>query len=276
MLLNIWALTIIKALGLGYPAAQLVFLRAAVGLVLMLPWVLRSRHAFTQIDRLGLHLARVVLSTLALSASFFAISRLPFALFSAISFTRPFVMIMMAVIFLGETIGARRWAAAAVAFVGVIIAIQPGAIPFTWGVPVMFLTVLFGTGAIIVTRRLAGTPTVVMMAAYTSGLMVLSAPVAIWTWVPIASEHLVVLLSVGVFAQLAQFCFLRAHAKAEVGFLAILGYSSLLLTTAVGYLVFDEHPGIAFFAGAILIIAAAVAATLGRARLTGPQASPPK
>lgn len=276
MLLNIWALTIIKALGLGYPAAQLVFLRAAVGLVLMLPWVLRSRHAFTQIDRLGLHLARVVLSTLALSASFFAISRLPFALFSAISFTRPFVMIMMAVIFLGETIGARRWAAAAVAFVGVIIAIQPGAIPFTWGVPVMFLTVLFGTGAIIVTRRLAGTPTVVMMAAYTSGLMVLSAPVAIWTWVPIASEHLVVLLSVGVFAQLAQFCFLRAHAKAEVGFLAILGYSSLLLTTAVGYLVFDEHPGIAFFAGAILIIAAAVTATLGRARLTGPQASPPK
>lgn len=166
--------------------------------------------------------------------------------------------------------------AAGVAFVGVIIAVQPGATPFTWGVPVMFLTVLFGTGAIIVTRRLAGTPTVVMMVFYTMGLMILSAPVAFWGWVPIAPDHLLPLLSVGVFAQLAQFCFLRAHAKADVGFLAILGYSSLLLTTVVGYLVFDERPGIAFFAGAVLIIAAAATATFGRNQSPLPNGPAPK
>lgn len=267
MALNIWALTIVKALGLDYPAAQIVFLRASTGLLLMLPWAWRARGSFAQIEQLHLHAFRVLFSTLALTTSFYAIARLPFALFTAISFTRPIITMIMAMVFLKEVVTGRRWVAAAIAFVGVLIAVEPGALPFTWGLPAMFLTVLFGTSAIILTRRLRGTPTVVMMLFYTAGLTLLTAPFAYYFWTPIAESHLVPLLAIGVFSQCAQFCFLQAHGRAEAGFLSILGYLSLLLTTGVGYFVFDEVPSIAFGLGALLIVAAAIWTSLSHRKV---------
>lgn len=266
--LNIWALTIVKAWGLAIPAPQLVFLRALVGLALIAPWIWRDRAAFRGIGNGGignvrLHLLRVALSTTALTASFFAIARLPFALFSAISFTRPILMMIMAAVFLAERIPRSRRIAALVALVGVLIAVQPGALAFTWGLPAMALTVLSGTAAIIVTRRLKGTPTIVMMTFYTAGLALCIAPLAVWTWVPPGGAW-PVLLGVGLFAQCAQFCFLQAHVRAEAGFLAVLGYLSLPLSTGIGWLVFGEVPGWAFAAGAALIVAAALSVTLTR------------
>jgi len=83
MALNIWALTIVKALGLGYPAVQIVFLRAIVGLAIILPWAMYARALFTNLDRYPLHILRVLFSALALTAGFFAIARLPFAVVSS-------------------------------------------------------------------------------------------------------------------------------------------------------------------------------------------------
>lgn len=183
---------------------------------------------------------------------------------TAISFTRPFLTMVLAVIFLNEVVARRRWMAAGVAFIGVLIAVQPGSVAFNWGLPAMGLAVLFGTSAVILTRRLAGTPVVVMMVFYTAGLAILTAPFALADWTPIAPGHLLPLLAVGVFSQSAQFCFLRAHNLAEAGFLSILGYLSLLLTAAVGYVVFGEVPTPALAIGAVLIVGAAVATTVQR------------
>lgn len=70
MALNIWALAIVKALGLGYGPAQIVFLRACVGMLIVLPWAVQSWRVFGRVDRIRLHGLRVVFSSLALSASF--------------------------------------------------------------------------------------------------------------------------------------------------------------------------------------------------------------
>lgn len=258
MALNIWALSIVKALGLGYASTQLVFLRALVGLALMAPWIWHQRRAFRQIEALPLHLLRVVLSTCALSMNFFAMPRLPFALVSAIGFTRPALTMALAVLVLGERVPATRWLAAGVAFVGVLIAVNPTALAFNWGLPAMFAGVLAGVAAVITTRRLSGAPMVVLMAFYTGGLSLLSAPLALYSWRPIAPDHLLPLLAIGGFAQAAQFCFIRAHRMAEAGFLSVLSYLSLILTTSVGYLVFGEVPQPSFWIGAALILAAAM------------------
>ena len=84
------------------------------------------------------------------------------------------------------------------------------------------------------------------------------------------------LLLVGVFAQAAQACFLRAHYHGEAGVLGPLGYASLILSTAVGYLVFDEVPTLALMAGAILIVLAAFLATGPRPGATFATRKPPE
>ncbi len=265
MSLNIVALTIVKAMGADYPALQLVFLRAAMGLALILPWAWRRRAAFATIDRLPVHALRIALSIVTLGTSFFAIARLPFALFTAINFTRPLLLMAMAAILLGERIGRPRWLAAGVGLVGAMIAIEPWRGPWTGaallGVAALGVTVLSGTAAIIATRHLKGTPSVVMMVFYTAGLMLGSLPFVAVDWHPVAPEHWPLLLAIGIFAQSAQFCFLNAHWLGDAGVLGPVSYASLILSALAGYLVFAEVPSAGMILGATVIVAASFQAS---------------
>ncbi len=264
MSLNIWALSIVKALGLGYPAFQIVFLRAAVGLVIMLPWIWVQRHKFRNLPDLTLHLLRVIFSAIALTASFYAIARLPLALFTAIGFTRPILTMIAAALILREVISKGRWAAACVGLLGVLIAVDPSQLTGGSGLFAQVISVISATAVVIVTRQLVQAPTVVMMTFYTAGLSLIAAPFALTTWEPVAIEQWPALLAIGVFAQSAQFCFLRAHRFGQAAFLAVLSYASLIFSTSVGYFIFNEIPKQDFWLGATLIIAAAIWITLRR------------
>ncbi|MEM9709803.1 MAG: DMT family transporter [Pseudomonadota bacterium] len=258
MSLNIWALSIVKWLGADYPATQVVFIRAAVGLILILPLIWIRRAEFRQIEHLHLHILRVALSVVTLTASFFAISRVPLAVFTAINFTRPIVTMVMAALVLSETIGRRRWTAAGVALVGVLLAANPREVPWSIGFAALLLVVFTGSAAIIATRRLRAAPPIVLMAFYTAGLTISTAPLAIASWVRIEPSHLWALLAVGAFSQAAQLCFLRAHYHGEAGFLSVLGYLSLVLSVGVGVVIFQETPGLGFALGAVLVVGSAL------------------
>lgn len=262
MSLNIWAISIVKTFGGGYPAWQIVFLRALVGLALLLPWIWKDRQTFLAIENWGLQLLRIALSTLTLTSSFFAVARLPLALFMTMNFTRPLMLIVMAALVLGERIPLARWAAGAVGLLGIFVALNPENVVWSWGLLAVSITVVSGTAAIIVTRKLKGTPTVVMMTFYTGGLAALTALPAMQTWTPIAGDHLPFLLFVGVFSQCAQFCFLKAHWLGDAGFLGPLGYSSLLISGAVGYFVFAEIPTLNTIMGAAIIVFATMLLSL--------------
>lgn len=266
MALNIWALGIVKALGLGYPVAQIVFLRAAIGLLLLSPWIIRNRTAFASVPDLPLQILRIGLSAATLTASYFAISRVPLALFTTMNFTRPLVVMVLAALLLRERITPSQWGAAALAMIGVVIAIDPDGTMFGPGLLALALVVLTGSGAVIVTRRLRDTPTIVLMTFYTVGLGLCTLPFALWSWQPIPPDHLAPLLAVGVFAQTAQACFLRAHYNGDAGVLSVLGYVSLPLSTAAGYFAFGETPTLRFYAGAALVVLAAASITVSRRR----------
>lgn len=262
MSLNIWALSIVKWLGAGYPATQVVFIRALVGLCLIAPLIWRDRARFRALPDLPLHLLRVLLSVVTLSASFFAISRVPFAVFTAVGFTRPLVTMVMVAVLLGETIGQRRWLAAGVALAGVVIAVNPGAVAGNWGLAALGLVVLSGSGAVVATRRLRAAPPLVLMTFYTAGLTFFTAPLALLAWEPLQPGHLLPLIGVGCFAQAAQLCFLRAHYFGSGGFLSVLSYLSLVVSVGVGYFVFGEVPPPSFALGAVLVVGAALWVTV--------------
>lgn len=257
--LNIWALSIVKAMGADYPSAQIVFLRVCTGLVVIAPWIWRARASFGGVGNAALHGLRVALSAVTLVASFYAIARVPFATFTAINFLRPILLMLFAALLLREVIPKARWAVAGVALAGALIAVAPGQVTFGWGFLSLCLAITTGTLAIVLTRRLKGTPEVVMMTYYTIGIAVLLSPLAAVAWVPVDKDHWPILLAVGVFAQAAQLCFLRAHWQAEASVLASVSYLSIVLSTAVGFFVFAEVPGLPLIIGATLIIAANMA-----------------
>ena len=257
MVLAVVSIALVKGFGGTYPAIQIVFLRASIGLVLLAPWAGRLRLRLP--DRAGLQTVRVVLSALALSGTYAAAQALPLALFTTLNFTRPLVFMALACLLLGERIVPRQWAVAGVGFGGVALATAPGGATSTAGLAAAGLAVLAGTGAVIVTRRLKGADAVSMMAIYAGGIALLTAPFAFWSWVSVEAAHWPWLLGIGVLAQGAQACFLRAHWSGAAGVLGPLGYLSLVLSSAVGYLVFAEVPAWRTVAGAAVIVAAALA-----------------
>ena len=77
-------------------------------------------------------LARGLLNFLAYTAYYLALAALPMATTVALYFTAPLMITLLSALVLKEQVGARRWLAVAVGFLGVVIMVQPGGDLFDW------------------------------------------------------------------------------------------------------------------------------------------------
>jgi S-adenosylmethionine uptake transporter len=245
---------IVKAEGETYPAVQLVFLRSLVGFISVSPLVWRHRRKLTDLSNIRGHLARVAFNSVALNLNFAAFAALPLALVTAIGFTRPLVLLVMAAIMLGESVSRTRYVFTALGFVGVIIMVRPDAIPWNLGLVAAFGSVFFGSLAVVQTRRLAGENTVILMLFYTVGLAILTSIPAAVVWTPIPWNVAPNIILIGVLAQLGQYCWLQAYQKQEARLLAPIGYLSILFSGFAGWLYFGEIPSLSLCVGAAIVV----------------------
>ena len=252
---------IVKAEGETYPAVQLVFLRSIVGFISVAPLVWRYRAKLADLTNIRGHLLRVGFNSAALTLNFAAFAALPLALVTAISFTRPLVLLLMAAFMLGESVSKARYVFTALGFLGVVIMVRPDAIPWNMGLAAAFGSVLFGSLAVVQTRRLAGEDTIVLMLFYTVGLTVLTSIPAAIVWVPIPWSVAPNIILIGVLAQLGQYCWLQAYQKQEARLLAPVGYLSIVFSILVGWSFFGEVPSLSLGFGAAVVVSTTILAT---------------
>lgn len=190
------------------------------------------------------------------SALFFVygLRLLPMADAAAINFVSPMFITILSVPFLGEKVGARRWAAVGVGLTGAVIAAQPGTSAFSAAAIYPVLSAATWAIAIILTRRMAateGTSTIIAWTAGT-GLVLLTALLPFGVAVPTPRE-LALCLLIGVAASLGQGIVVLGYRMAPASMLAPFSYLQLLWSTALGYIVFDGRPGLATIIGATII-----------------------
>ncbi|BBK33824.1 drug/metabolite transporter (DMT)-like permease [Stella humosa] len=250
---------LIKWLGAHHSVLQIVFLRLAIGLVVLLPKIVQLGPTGLRTRRLGGHLMRNVCAIVGMYCSYLALTRLPLADATIVSFTGPMIMTILAVLLLGEKVRWRRWSAVLVGFSGVLLIAQPSA-----GTPLDALGIaLFGTFVTCLSVATAKNllryePAMQVTIWYTMLSLVLIAPFGIWAWQwPTAAEW-PLFIGVGLLSTAGHYCFLRAYAEAEAGYLAGFGYVRLLFAIVIGYFVFDEVPGEWTLAGAAVILTSAV------------------
>jgi S-adenosylmethionine uptake transporter len=252
---------LVKMQGASYPAIQLVFIRALIGLLLILPMIWRHRRQLVHSRDPLRNIMRISCNAVALTGNFVALTMLPLVLVNALGFTRPLVSMLMAVIMLGERVSRWRWIGAVFAFAGVLVMLAPDAFAWNFGLVAMLLSIIFGALATIQTRMLHYENTTVMMVFYTAGLTVITFVPALFVWQPVRGEDWPALIGIGLLAQLGQFCFLRAYQIASASLLAPFGYLSIVFATASGYFFFDEAPDLRTLIGIVVIIAALQAIT---------------
>ena len=246
----------VKLLGRDVPTVELVFFRAAVGLLVILPFVIRAGRVAVATEHMGMHLLRALLTFGSMMAFYFTFARLPLADATAMVFTMPLFLIVLAVLFLGERVRLRRTAATVTGFLGVLIVLRPGGAALD---PVMIVALTIGlsdAAVAVVVKKLAGTERPVTIIFYLSLFVLAFAAVpAFFYWRDPTWLELGLLASIGALTTFAQVFSIFAWRIGETTAVAPFIYAQLLLAALVGYLLFAEVPDIWTGVGAAVIAA---------------------
>lgn len=275
--LSLLALTLFDAMGLiikllspRYSAAELSAWRnlfglipAVVALYASAAWRAQGRPWRLRQWKLGL--ARGVIVTVAQLCFYLSLGRIAFATASTLTYANALFMTALAVPLLREQVGAVRWSAVLLGFLGVVLIMKPGADTFSFDalLPVIaaFLYALTGVTARMMDAEVP-TPLVNL---YSSGAALVGAvllALGFGGFSAISSlTDLLWIVAMGCFGGTAVLCLIVAYRMTEQSNLAPFSYFGIPIAFFLGWVFFDEAPwsdlipgGFLLAAGGLLIV----------------------
>ncbi len=268
----------IKLLSGGYALHQVVLIRSVIGMLVILCIIapFTSGWAIARTKRLPMHMLRGLCVVFANMTFFLGLAAMPLADAVAIFFVSPLVITVFSVVFLGETVGPRRWAAVGVGFIGVLVMMRPGTAAFQLASLLPLVSAFCYAGLHIMTRRIGGTESAATMAFYIQIMfIVVSLAMGLtlgdgrfgnqadpslafllreWSW-PVAADYPLFLI-IGVGIAVAGYLISQAYRVTEASFVAPFEYLALPISVVWGMLIFDEYPGGWDYLGMSLILGA--------------------
>ena len=238
-------------------------------MVALLPVLLVRGLGVFRTSRPGLHMLRVCGRFGNLTLGFYALSHLPVATATALSFTQPLFMILLAAIVLGEVVRWRRGLATLAGFLGVVVMLGPSGLAFN-------LAALAALGAAasqavaygVIRHRSAEDGALTILAWFTAGLLVLSAPLAFMFWKTPQGTQWFYLTFIGLTLTAVQFCVIKAFRFAEATVVNPVDYARLIFSAVLGFFLFEEIPTVWTIVGAATIVAATLYILFREARLS--------
>lgn len=241
---------------------QTVFLRSAFGLLFISPWLLRAGIGALNTQRPLLHLGRGMSSLIGFTLWVVALSLVPLAEATALSFAMPLFATLGGALILGEAVGRGRWLAVAVGFVGVLVIIRPGIAIVQPGALVALAAACGFAASALLTRQLSATEAPFTVVFYVSLFMsVVTLGMSLPVWQTPSIEMLGIAATTGVLGTIAQLCLVRAYGAADVSVIMPFDFMRLVFVTIIGFLVFAQVPDAWTWLGAILIVGSNTIAT---------------
>ena len=188
-----------------FGSTPLVAIRLGLGAVILLPFLWRERRAFDRRLWPRLALIGAINSAIPFTLFAWAAQRAPAGIGAITNSMAVLFAALVAFLFYGEKIGARRSVALIAGFAGVIVLASGKVGGASIGLPVAagtFAAFLYGIGGTLVKRHLAGLPATAVAAATLSCAALMIAPFAIAQW----PQHAVSAKSWGAVATLGVLC----------------------------------------------------------------------
>ncbi|MEM6535128.1 MAG: DMT family transporter [Pseudomonadota bacterium] len=241
----------------GVHLIETLFYRYLIGCVLLGGYaLLTSGPSVLKTDRLGAHFYRAIIGMFAMGLNFGAVLLLPLAEAATLGFMLPLVSTILSVIILKEVVGLHRWSAIAIGFIGILIAVRPGAGGFALDGTLVGLA---GTCAAaytsILVRDLARTETTSTIVFY---YMMLATPVLGLLMVVYASGHSLEIFGyialMGLLGTLGMVAMSESLRLASVAVGAPLDYTYFIFAAAFGYFIWGDWPALSVWLGLPLIV----------------------
>lgn len=247
----------VKWLAQGYPVGQVMSLRGACVMAIVVAWALLRRKGSTlRVSNWRLQLTRGGLMALSTFLFVTALSLMPLADAIAIAFAGPVIATALAALMLGEQVRWRRWTAIAIGFAGVIVMVRPTPDLVRVVALVPILAAVVGALRDIVTRKMGtggeSTPAIMLISTAVVTLAGLfTIPLG---WVPVSTGDLGLYFGSALLIAVAQGLMIESFRLGEVGLVAPFKYTSLVWAVLLGLLVWGDVPDWWTWTGSALVV----------------------
>jgi drug/metabolite transporter (DMT)-like permease len=252
--------TIVKFLSDELSESQLIFFRNLVALIILTPWMIKQGYSELKTERLGLHLFRAATGLVGMYCFFYVLANLPFSAAILAIKIAPFFIPIVASIWLKEKVSLKTSIAIVIGFIGVALVINPSNIDdfethFVW--VALFCALLVAITKCTL-RKLSDTePTVRIVYYFIVISTVISFFPLLFEWQTIDNTAWFLLVVIGVLAVIGQLLMTKAYKLASPVKIGLLGYSSVIFATFIGYFLWDEPITLLTIGGIALLFLAA-------------------
>ena len=238
---------------------EVVFFRNFLALFFLTPWIFHQRATVFKSNRKKLYTLRAVFNVVGMAAGFTALTLIPLAEATALSFTAPLFATLGAVLILGEIVRQRRIIAIFFGFVGMLIILRPGIEAVSPGALLAIANAITIAITVLIVKKLTTTEKPITIVAY---MALLQTPMALipalfyWEWPSLITwTWLFCLAGAGTIGHLM---YTKAIQLAEVSQLQPIDFVRLPIIALFGYIVFTEQPSIwVWIGGAVIFLSTA-------------------
>jgi drug/metabolite transporter (DMT)-like permease len=247
---------------------EVAFFRCLFGLVLVIPWIVRSGPALSRSRNSGFYLLRAGVGIVSMVTWFYGITVVPLATATAVNFTAPLFATLAAALILREDVRLRRWSAVVLGFVGVLVIMRPGSERLDANLLILLVSSATAAMNNITIKFLARTePPGRIVALFMLYLTPLSLIPALFVWHWPDPRTLGALVGLGCLGTIAHLSVARALAAADASACAPFEFARLPFAALIGFLWFGEVTDLWTWAGAAIIAGSSVYVAHREARL---------
>ena len=230
------------------------FFRFFLGLVIILPYIIKKKDAVLKTTHLKQHFLRAILGLPAMLLYFSALVLLPIEKLTAISFVVPLIVTILAVFFLGEKIYIYRTLALLLGFSGMLVIIRPGFVDISIGVYMVLFSALLWSINIIITKKISKDDSAITILAYQSIFMsLLSFFIVLFFWEMPSIKTFIYLILAAMCGTVLHLTLNHAFKLVDVSMTQPYSFLNLVFASIIGYFVFDEMPDLYTWIGALII-----------------------
>lgn len=262
----------IKQMTVDVPTGQTLGMLGLGGMLVFGTLALSQGHRLWQPQmRAPAFVVRTVAESFAALFFITSLSLVTLSTVAAVFQATPLAITFGAAVFLGETVGWRRWSAIGIGFLGVLIIIRPGMEGFRPEALFVLGAVLAIAARDLASRRLPEGIHSLVVAFYGFAALVVIAPMLMWVrgdhMVGLGGAHSLRLICAVIFGAAGYYTIVLATRVGDMSAIMPFRYTRLVFSLILGMLVLGERPDLATYIGAAIIIASGLYTYLRERRL---------